>query len=412
MSSLAVILAVRGPHEAAIATALDRHPGILVSRRCADLTEALAVAHAGHGSVVVLSDHPQLDRAVVAEFGAAGAAVVGAPGSPEAQERLRALGLGELIPLGADPVRIAATVLAGAERGAPLVPEEPQPVQVGGAGAVIAVWGPTGAPGRTTVATNLAAELAAAGTHTLCVDVDTYGGAVAQAFGLLDEAPGVAALARAALSGGLSPQHVRRHALEVAPRLRVLTGIARAERWPELPAAALDPMWEVLRSEAEAIVVDCGFGLESDEALAYDTRAPQRNGATLSALAAADVVVAVGGSEPLSVQRLVHGLATLETVRPGASPMVVVNRVRSAVAGPSPETALADALARFAEVREIWPVPFDPKACDAATLEGRMLRERAPRSSARRAIAGFAGAVRLGLEARASQGAAELQVTD
>lgn len=412
MSSLTVVLAVRGPHEAAIATALDRHPGIVVSRRCADLTEALAVAHAGHGAVVVLSDHPQLDRAVLAEFAAAGTAIVGAPGTLEAQDRLRSLGVDEHVPPGADPVRIAASVLAGAERAAPLLPDESGPEQAVGSGAVIAVWGPTGAPGRTTVATNLAAELAAGGTETLCVDVDTHGGAVAQAFGLLDEAPGVAALARAALSGGLTPQHVRRHALEVAPQLRVLTGIARAERWPELPAAALDPMWDALRSEAAAIVVDCGFGLESDEALAYDTRAPQRHGATLSALAAADVVVAVGGAEPLSVQRLVHGLGALEVAKSGVSPLVVVNRVRSAVAGPSPERALADALARFADVDEIWPVPFDPKGCDAATLEGRMLRERSPRAPARRAIAGIARGIRVRLDSRVPRGVPEPQVTD
>jgi Mrp family chromosome partitioning ATPase len=44
-----------------------------------------------------------------------------------------------------------------------------------------AVWGPKGAPGRTTVAVNLAFEAAAAGGEVLLVDADTYGGAVAHA---------------------------------------------------------------------------------------------------------------------------------------------------------------------------------------------------------------------------------------
>ena len=68
-------------------------------------------------------------------------------------------------------------------------------------GMVIAVWGPTGAPGRTTVAVTLAVEAALLGVETLLVDADTYGGSVAQALGLLDEAPGLAAAARAANSG-------------------------------------------------------------------------------------------------------------------------------------------------------------------------------------------------------------------
>jgi hypothetical protein len=41
------------------------------------------------------------------------------------------------------------------------------------------VWGPTGGPGRTTVAVNLAFEAAAIGGEVLLVDADTYGGAVA-----------------------------------------------------------------------------------------------------------------------------------------------------------------------------------------------------------------------------------------
>jgi len=44
-------------------------------------------------------------------------------------------------------------------------------------------------------------------------------------------------------------------------------------------------------------VVDCGFSLEQDEELSFDTAAPRRNGATLATLLAADTersVVAPG----------------------------------------------------------------------------------------------------------------------
>ncbi|HEY5230123.1 MAG TPA: regulator, partial [Galbitalea sp.] len=65
-------------------------------------------------------------------------------------------------------------------------------------GTVIAVWGPAGAPGRTTLAINIAAELAAAGRTVALADVDTYSGSIAPTLGMLDEAPGFAAACRLA----------------------------------------------------------------------------------------------------------------------------------------------------------------------------------------------------------------------
>ena len=56
-------------------------------------------------------------------------------------------------------------------------------------GTVIAVWGPTGAPGRSTVAMGIADEAAVAGNTVLLIDADVYGGVLAAAFGLLDESP-------------------------------------------------------------------------------------------------------------------------------------------------------------------------------------------------------------------------------
>lgn len=72
------------------------------------------------------------------------------------------------------------------------------------ASRVIAVWGPPGAPGRTSVAIAIAAELAALGHSVALADADPYGGATAPALGLLDEAPGFAAACRLAASDSLT----------------------------------------------------------------------------------------------------------------------------------------------------------------------------------------------------------------
>jgi MinD-like ATPase involved in chromosome partitioning or flagellar assembly len=250
---------------------------------------------------------------------------------------------------------------------------------------IVAVWGPTGAPGRTTVATTLAAEVASRGGDVLLVDADTYGGCIAQALGLLDEAPGIAAACRAAGQGTLDLPVLAGLAPQVLPGLRVLTGLPKAERWPEVRAAALERVLDLSRSLVSLVVVDCGFCLEDDEELSYDTVAPRRNEATLTSLAAADTVIAVGGADPVALQRFVRGLQELGTV-PSPPPLPVVNRVRSASVGSRPEARIAASLQRFAGLEEVRFVPDDPAAVDAALLAGRSVVEQAPDSAVRAAI--------------------------
>jgi MinD-like ATPase involved in chromosome partitioning or flagellar assembly len=258
-------------------------------------------------------------------------------------------------------------------------------------GHVVAVWGPTGAPGRTSVALGLATEIAAAGTATVLVDADVYGGTIAQRLGLLDEVPGLAAAVRLAGNGSLDLLALARLAPTVAPRLRVLTGISRADRWPELRPSGLEVVWQLTRKLAGVTVVDCGFAVETDEELAYDTSAPRRNGATLSALEGADAVLAVGSADPVGVQRLVRGLAELREACPQVRPQVVLNRVRRGPVGPAPERQLTEALDRYAGVRPVAFVPHDQDAFDASLLHARSLREVAGGSAASGALRTLAG---------------------
>jgi len=220
---------------------------------------------------------------------------------------------------------------------------------------------------------------------------------VAQALGLLDESPGIAAAARLATSGSLDAAALAELSRQVDPGFAVLTGIARADRWPELRPSALEAVLAVARRLADVVVVDCGFALEQDEELAYDTAAPRRNGATLAVLADADQVVAVGSADPISLQRLVRGLADLREAVPtsaGATPTVVVNRLRAgAVGGGDPAEQVAAALRRYAGVGTVRFVPHDVAACDAALATGRTLREAAPSSPARLALRDLAASV-------------------
>ncbi|OJV82091.1 MAG: hypothetical protein BGO37_03535 [Cellulomonas sp. 73-92] len=391
-----VLCAVQGAAEAALVQAVEGDGRLAVTRRCADVVELLAAAEAGLGRLALVSaELDGLDRDAVAALHHAGLRVVCVADQdrPWLTDRLAACGADLVVPPPGDPGAARDVVgRAGALLDAPdRVPDRVTgPVAPARRGRLVAVWGPTGAPGRTTLAVNLAAEIAALGRSSLLVDADTYGGAVAQVIGLLDEAPGIAAAARAAAAGTLDVAALARLAPVASQGLRVLTGIARADRWPELPATALDALWAVARSLVDLTVVDTGFGLERDEVLSYDTRAPQRNAATLSALAAADVVVAVGAGDPVGVARLVRGLADLADLGLEGARLVVVNRLRAAATGPDPHRAVADALARYAGIGEVLVVPDDRAACDAALLAGRTLRECAPGGPARKAIAALA----------------------
>ena len=395
-----VLCAVQGAAEAVVVQAVDASGRLTVVRRCADVVELLAAAEAGLGRLAVVSaDLEHLDREVVAALHRGGVRVVCLADQtrPWLVDRVAACGADLVLPppgdaAGARDVVERATALLDAA-----VPDHlpgwvtgPPPEALARRGRLVAVWGPQGAPGRTTIAVNLAAELAALGRSTLLVDADTYGGAVAQVVGLLDEAPGLAAAARAAGQGNLDLTTLARLAPTASEGLRVLSGVSRPDRWPELGGAALDAVWAVARSLASWTVVDTGFCLEQDEALSYDTRAPQRNAATLSALGAADVVVAVGAGDPVGVARLVRGLSDLAALALDAPPIVVVNRVRATVAGPDPRRAVATALARYAGVGEVLVVPDDRAACDAALLAGRTLRECAAGSTARKAVCALA----------------------
>ncbi len=439
--SLSVVTAVSDRWEGALVTTLERGTDAHIARRCPDLADLLAVAGSGLAQVAMVSaDIRGLDRTALDHLHECLVAVIGIypSGDEVAELHLRQLGIstilpadakGEVIqealdglsshhdpqshdpdgdpgpgrgpetawvPAGYGPLDAPGTI-GGRDRSRDggeqaIGPGQPGADGLDSPGSIIAVWGPAGAPGRTTVALNLAGELARLGQPTLLVDADTYGGCIAQSLSLLDEAPGLAAATRSADQGSLDLAVLARLAPEVCSGLRVLTGIPKAERWPELRAAPLEHVLTLSRRLVRFTVIDCGFSLEDDEELSYDTRAPQRNAATLTSLSVADRVIAVGAGDPIGLQRLVRGLQELGTVA-SPTPTVVVNRVRASAVGPRPERRIRDALSRFAGIDDLRFIPDDPATLDDALLTGRLLAESAPDSAVRGSLLALAAQV-------------------
>jgi MinD-like ATPase involved in chromosome partitioning or flagellar assembly len=399
--------------EADLVAAFERQDfGVSVVRRCVDIADLLAAAASGTARAVIVSaDLRRLDRDALARLAGAGVAVIGlvTAGNDEAERRLLQLGVRHVLSADAGAARISAEVTTAVAEGTtadaldplrlgysepraafPDVPSlVPEALDLPGSaapGRLLAVWGPTGAPGRTTVAVTVATEIARLGCPALLADADCYGGVVAQVLGLLDESPGLAAAVRQANAGNLDLNALAKLARVVAPNLRVLTGISRAQRWPELRPAGLSVVYAMARRLSTMTVVDCGFGLEQDEELSYDTTAPRRNGSTLATLADADHVIAVGSADPVGLQRLVRGLAELAEAVPDCRPQVVVNRVRRGPINGDVESEISQALSRYAGIQGVVFVPYDGVSLDKAIAGGRSLSEAAPDSPVRLAL--------------------------
>jgi MinD-like ATPase involved in chromosome partitioning or flagellar assembly len=425
-----VVVALPGePREAALVAALG-HPTqrLHVARRCVDVADLIAVCASGTVGVALIGG-PLLpvDGGVVARIQACGVGVVAL--ARDAHEAARLSGFAGVRVVGADAsiadivealrnadhsgrARPAAFAAAGTPGDQP--PAAPaadthhaRPSRIdadssgtdavdGGEragdvvddadrspGEVVAVWGPTGAPGRSSLAAILAQEIARGGSSACLLDVDTYGPSLDQVLGLLgDRAPGLIQAVRQAHRGETAGAGAAACAVRVEDRLDVLTGLARADRWPEVRPAALETVIEQVARHYAYLIADVGFCLEQDEELAYDTLAPRRNGAALSVIARADRIVAVCAAEPVGIRRLLHGLDTLADLEAPGRIEVLLNRapVRggAALAGD-----VAELLAEHGHPLPVHAIADDPRGFVAWRAHGGTFAEHAPRSPVR-----------------------------
>lgn len=335
---------------------IDASSALRLARRCVDIADLLAVIHTDRAAAAIVSTAlPGLDADAVHQLERGGVRVAGLDAEAT---RCAALGISRLLHLGAlDDIALdlPAANVPTHERRAP----------------VVAVWGPAGAPGRSTVALSLAAAAAARGVDTVLVDADTYGGSLGQMLGVLDDVSGVVAACRAANNGRAG--EVGDHVLEIDPGLRLLTGLPRADMWPQVRTAAFEGVLTQLRSGAELVVVDCGFSLEPGT-----SAGAARNQTTLQALDQADVVVVVGRPDPVGLARLVRGVHDLSEAFPGRAPVVVVNMMRSTLGWAEREVRAT--VLRLTGVEPLVHLPHDPSGLDLAMVSGRTPRVAAPSS--------------------------------
>jgi MinD-like ATPase involved in chromosome partitioning or flagellar assembly len=241
---------------------------------------------------------------------------------------------------------------------------------------MVALWGPKGAPGRSSIAIELAYSFERSGKNTILIDADPYGGDLLQLLGVIDESPTIVWASRLAAKGELKEtalaRGLRRAGME-GPVL--LPGLSR----PELRRDVSDFGWQralgILRGHFETTVVDVGFDLE--EALEESPlNEGGRNRLTLSVLREADSVVAICRGDPVGIKQFIRAYDRLVSIVSAERVKLVVNRV-----APGHEAEIGRLLKAGVGKKPVAYLPDRPDDLFQAALKGRSVAETKPRSS-------------------------------
>ncbi len=332
---------------------------------CADLADLLGRAAAGSADLALVSPRAAgIDAVALGRLRAFGCRVVGLIAAPDDVDLAQRIGLTDCVapPVDAAVLRAAATDLV-----------DPRPRLSGHSrsrGRTIAVWGPPGSPGRSTVAALLVLGARSAGATVAVVDGDL----AAPQWSLLAPRPaessGLLVAARRAAAG----EHDVSDLLQpLAQDISLLSMAAQPERWTELPPGAAAPVVASVARDADVVIIDMSADIRHahpayDAGWAHDSAAFARG-----LLAAADTAVAVVAAEPLGVHRFASWWPVL---RAAADPgLVIANRVGIPRGGRRPQVQLASVLDALGAAVERADVPWNPGAADdlltAGWLRGR-----------------------------------------
>jgi MinD-like ATPase involved in chromosome partitioning or flagellar assembly len=205
----------------------------------------------------------------------------------------------------------------------------------------------------------------------LLVDVDTVAPSIGQHLGLVDDTSGLAAAARAAAHGGLTPSLLSSLVVSVPSGMAVLVGLPSGDRWTELRAASIENVIACARKTFDHIVLDVGHGTEGDDLAWAESASPERYGAARTTLRSADVLMCVCRLDPISLVRFIKAVPAARDLAPTATTLVVANCYEAV--RDRPATAIvAESLGLMVSAR----IPNDPKTLSRALGHGKTVREQ------------------------------------
>jgi MinD-like ATPase involved in chromosome partitioning or flagellar assembly len=372
-----ITIAADVEQEAALAFELERDPRFEVVFRCFDRVETLAAVRAAPADVLLsVGASPWFDYQCFEETGRAGLLRFGVADDIVQAELLEVSGF--TIASRLDDIERLALERQGQVR----TVEESE-----GPGRLLAVWGPKGAPGRTSIAIELAYALAESELSTALIDADLYGGDVAQLLAIGPGPPDIVTLARAGARGELRDPNRLESLLRVdATGPHLVPGLLRAQLSGEVSAFGWNEVLRAARHVFGSTVVDVGFCLEPP----VDEHVGGRNEVALATVKAADKIVCVLRTDPVGVRTFLWAVCSHAAEIDVERTIFVANRVRS-----GEEREVKRLLRRHLGVVQLVAIPDRPDLMTEAMWAGRPVVRHHPDSrtaEAVRRVAELAGA--------------------
>ena len=231
---------------------------------------------------------------------------------------------------------------------------------------LIAVTSPHGSTGKTTVAINIALELATEKYKVLLIDADLQGSSVANYLCLAELPAGLPGALRIADQNRFDEHQLERLSIQVPKTSITLLPGAMSELTVSPTTENLSEIIAVAKRVFDFVILDLGSTLPSKKTTEFNlTRALTQQ---------ADQVVLVASADPVGIFRLLAIEASILEVT--AEPMLVINRLRNSVIAQA-KSEIKTTLSRLGTIEIKAFLPDDPNQVDQATRVGMVVTGRA-----------------------------------
>jgi MinD-like ATPase involved in chromosome partitioning or flagellar assembly len=262
---------------------------------------------------------------------------------------------------------------------------------------VIAVTSPYGSTGKTTVAINIALELAAEKARVLLIDGDTQGPAVANHFLLSEQPAGLAAALRISNQQRFDLDQLERLSFQFQKTtLRIMPG---SQGFPDqaIDEEAIQMLLDTARSGFDYTVIDLGCLSSSGDC--------KQDLLTGNIISLADRTILVCLADPIGIFRLLSSEGSIASL--SSAPDLVLNRVRNSVIS-SARREIGITLQRLSTLEPKAYLPDDPAQIDQAVRTGVPATSLSRSGSFRQALTGFVRAELLGRKGQLDSRVAKL----
>jgi MinD-like ATPase involved in chromosome partitioning or flagellar assembly len=351
-----VLLAINDSEwELEMGRAISESPYLKISRRCVDLSEVLTMLEIdNHQAVIFSSELPGLDLAAIARVKEKNCLVIGVfkEGEFGQAEFLSEIEVGQVISFTPNSNTVFLNNLIFClNQFLSIATTEINQATIPG---LIAVWGAEGAPGRTSLAIDLATRLNGSDSPSLLIDADVQAPSIGASLGIAEEFSGISAALHLAQSGKLNQNTLAECLKRDLKELAVLTGILNPNRWIEMRSGGLEKLLKLASGEYTHQIIDINASLPDQR----DSNFPEfdstvRFGHLKTIFRLAEKIIFVAKASPLGIIRTAEILQN-QNLFEAEKLLVVVNQVNHYAFSKYGTKLIEDVLHRFVPAHRIW----------------------------------------------------------